>query len=165
MEAKMGKRVAAPGASCMTSCLIIAFLISSGAVAQDKRSVQYKVISTQDFIKSVNPKPGDRVRVEILNEKADQARNLNGILSSIPAATPGAKPAYHYHKNRESVIQILSGDATEMVEGKPVPLKPGDVIYIAPNIKHTMMNNSVTQEVKYMEFFSPIAPDTVQVGE
>jgi quercetin dioxygenase-like cupin family protein len=165
MEAKMGKRFAAAGASWMMGCLFVAFLISSGAVAQEKRSVHYKVISTRDFIKSVNPKPGERVRVEILNEKVDQARNLNGILASIPAATPGAKPAYHYHKNRESVIQILSGDATEMIEGKPVPLKPGDVIYIAPNVRHTMMNNSSTQEVKYMEFFSPIAPDSVQVGE
>jgi quercetin dioxygenase-like cupin family protein len=165
MEVKMSKMAAAAGASCLTGCLVVAFLISSGAVAQEKRSVQYKVISTQDFIKSVNPKPGERVRVEIVNEKVDQARNLNGILASIPAATPGAKPAYHYHKNRESVIQILSGEATEMDDGKPVLLKPGDIIYIAPNVKHTMMNNSPAQEVKYMEFFSPIAPDTVQVGE
>jgi quercetin dioxygenase-like cupin family protein len=159
----MDTRFAGAGVVWMMGCLLVAFLGSAGAAAQEKRSVQYKVISTQDFIKSVNPKPGERVRVEILNEKGDQARNLNGILSSIPPAAPGVKPAYHFHKNRESVIQILSGDVTEMVEGKPVLLKPGDVIYIAPNVKHTMVNNSPTQEVKYMEFFSPIAVDTVQV--
>jgi quercetin dioxygenase-like cupin family protein len=160
----MGKRLAKAGAAWVTGLLSITSLISSAAVAQEQGSIKYKVIKTQDFIKTANPKPGERVRVEILSEK-EQAKNLNGILASIPPDTPGAKPAYHYHKNRESVIQILSGDATEMIEGKPVPLKPGDVIFIAPNTKHTMMNNSSTQEVKYMEFFSPIAPDVVQVKE
>ena len=160
----MGNSFAKAGALWLAGFLFVISLISSGAVAQDKGAVQYKVIKTQDFIKSANPNPGERVRVEILTEK-EHARNLNGIFASIPPASPGAKPAYHYHKNRESIIQILSGDATEMIEGKPVPLKPGDVIFIAPNVKHTMMNNSSTQDVKYMEFYSPIAADSVQVKE
>jgi mannose-6-phosphate isomerase-like protein (cupin superfamily) len=52
-----------------------------------------------------------------------------------------------------------------MIDGKAVPLKPGDVIYIAPGTRHTMVNNSTTQEVKYMEFYSPVAPDVVQVKD
>lgn len=126
--------------------------------------MQYKVIKTRDFMKSANPKPGERVRLEILND-TDEAKNLHGIFGSLPPASAGAKLAYHYHKNRESIIQILSGDATEMVEGKAVPLKPGEVIFIPPNVKHSLLNNSSTQELKYMEFFSPIAPDSVQVKE
>ena len=78
---------------------------------------------------------------------------------------PGEKPQYHYHAKRDSIIQILSGDVTEWVEGKPVKLNPGDVIYIAPGTKHAMINNSSTEEAKYMEFFSPIAPDNVQVKD
>jgi len=124
--------------------------------------MQYKVIKTQDFVKAASPHPGQRARVEILTEK-DAARHLNGIFGAIPPASPGDRIAYHYHNARESIIQILSGDAIEIIEGKPVPLKPGDVIFIAPNTKHTLTNNSSTQEVKYMEFFSPVAPDLVQV--
>ena len=126
--------------------------------------MQYKVINTRDFVTSANPNPGERVRVGILTEK-DQAKNLNGIFGSLPPASSGVQLAYHYHENRESIIQILSGDATEMIEGKPILLEPGDVIFIPPNVKHTLVNNSSTQELKYMEFFSPIAPDSVQVKE
>jgi quercetin dioxygenase-like cupin family protein len=147
------------------SLVIITSLLTFTATAQEKRMTQYKVISTADFIKFANPKPGERVRVEILQEKPEQARHLNGIFASIPPGVPGEKPQYHYHQNRESVIQILAGDVTEMIEGKAVPLKPGDVIYIAPGTKHTMMNNSTTQEVKYMEFYSPTVPDVVQVKD
>lgn len=158
----MSKWFAKAGASWMMG--FIAALISSGAIAQEKGPMQYKVIKTQDFVKAANPNPGQRVRVEILSEK-DPARNLNGIFGALPPAPPGVKPAYHYHKSRESIIQILSGDAIEMIEGKPVPLKPGDVIFIAPNTKHSLVNNSSTQELKYMEFFSPIAADSVQVKD
>jgi hypothetical protein len=37
--------------------------------------------------------------------------------------------------------------------------------FIPPSTKHTLVNNSSAQEVKHMEFYSPIAPDTVQVEE
>ena len=143
---------------------MVAAVVLAPGLAGAQEAVQYKVIRTQEFINTPNPKPGERVRIAILtgNEKAG---NFNGIWASIPPAKPGDKPAYHYHKFRESIIQILSGDATEMVAGKAVPLKPGDVIFIPPNIKHTMVNNSTTQDVKYMEFYSPIAVDTVQVTE
>ena len=134
-----------------------------GAGTQEQGSLQYKVIRTQDFIKAVNSKPNERMREEILAPK--EAKNINGILSTLPPATPGAKPQYHYHTHREGIIQILSGDATEWIEGKPIPLKVGDVIFIPPYIKHTLMNNSTTQDVRYMEFYSPVPPDSVPVKE
>jgi len=143
----------------------IACLLAGTAAAQEKRSVEYKVISTTDFIRFANPHPGERLRVEILMDKPDQARSINGAFSAIPPGVPGVKVEYHYHQNRESIIQILSGDAIEMINGKAVPLKPGDVIYIAPGTRHAMINNSVINEVKYMEFYSPTAPDTVQVKD
>jgi quercetin dioxygenase-like cupin family protein len=142
-----------------------ASLVSVNAIAQDKNAVPYKVISTSDFIKVKNPRPGERLRVDVLTHGTDGAKHLSGQLSAIPPGKPGEKPQYHYHANRDSIIQILSGDVTEMIEGKPVHLKPGDVIYIAPGTKHTMVNNSTTEEVKYMEFYSPIAPDNVPVKD
>jgi quercetin dioxygenase-like cupin family protein len=159
----MGKRFGKVCGLGVLGFFLMTLLISSGAVTQEKGPIQYKVIKTQDFLKAVNPKPSERLRVEILTDK--EAKNINGILSTLPPAAPGAKPAYHYHTSREGIIQILSGDATEWIEGKPVPLKVGDVIFIPPNIKHTLMNNSTTQDVRYMEFFSPIPADSVQVKE
>jgi quercetin dioxygenase-like cupin family protein len=135
------------------------------AAAQNKAAVPYKVISTTDYIQSKNPKPGERQRIDVLTQDAEGARLVNGHLSAIPPGKPNEKPQYHYHAHRESLIQILSGDVTEMVEGKAVRLKPGDVIYIAPGAKHAMLNNSTTEEVKYMEFFTPITPDNVQVKD
>ena len=143
--------------------LLVTLLITSRGVTQEKGPIQYKVIKTQDFIKAVNPKPSERMRVQFLTPK--EAKNINGHLTTLPPATPGAKPQYHYHTHREGIVQILSGDATEWVEGKPIPLKPGDVIFIPPNIKHTLMNNSTTQDVRYMELFSPIPRDTVEVKD
>jgi quercetin dioxygenase-like cupin family protein len=148
-----------------TAIAFAALLVSLSAAAQDKSAVPYKVISTTDFIKAKNPKPGERVRVDILTQASEGAKHLSGQMSAIAPGKPGEKPQYHYHANRESIIQILAGDATEMIEGKPVHLKPGDVIYIAPGTKHSMVNNSTTEEVKYMEFYSPIAPDNVPVKD
>jgi len=125
----------------------------------------HKVITPSAFIHSANPKPGERRRVEILQPGTEGTRHLAGIFAAIPPGKPGQKPQYHYHQNRESIIQILAGDATEMVDDKAVPLKVGDVIYIAPGTRHTLMNNSTTEEVKYMEFYSPVVPDVVQVKD
>ena len=105
----------------------------------------------------------DRSKLRYPSDLTDDEWQL--IEPLIPPGKPGEKPQYHYHAHRESLIQILSGDVTEMVEGKAVRLKPGDVIYIAPGAKHAMLNNSTTVEVKYMEFFTPISPDNVQVKD
>jgi len=121
----------------------------------------FKVIRTQEFVRAANPAPGKRQRVEILSG-ADEAQQLAGIFGSIPPGRPGVKPSYHFHRRRESIIQILSGDATEMVEGKAVPLGPGDVIFLPPNVRHTLVNNSATEELKYMEFYAPTGPDVVR---
>jgi hypothetical protein len=32
-------------------------------------------------------------------------------------------------------------------------------------VKHTLMNNSATEELRYMEFYTPTAPDVVREGE
>ncbi len=126
--------------------------------------MKYKVIRTRDFVNSANPNPGQRARVETLSVQ-DQAHSLHGILGIIPAADSGKKPAYHYHRNRESIIQILSGDGTEMMDGEAVRLAPGDVIFIPPNVKHTLLNNSATLDLKYMEFYTPAGPDVVRVDD
>jgi mannose-1-phosphate guanylyltransferase len=62
---------------------------------------------------------------------------------------PGSKIDYHYHNNRESVIILLSGEAIEMIEGKEIPLKAGDIIFIPAMVKHTIMNRS-GKDLRYL---------------
>lgn len=113
--------------------------------------MHYKLIRTRDFVSAPNPNPGQRARLEILS-KQDQAQSLNGIFGIIPASGRAKQPAYHYHRSRESIIHILSGSGIEMIEGQPVSLGPGDVIFIPPNVKHTLLNDSATEDLKYVEF-------------
>jgi mannose-6-phosphate isomerase-like protein (cupin superfamily) len=124
---------------------------------------RYKLIRTGDLIKAPNPRPTERVRIPVLQESTEQAHSLNGIYGAIPPAVPGTAPGYHYHVKRESIIHVLAGDATEMIDGEAVPLKPGDIIYIAPGVKHTLVNNSTTEAVKFVEFYAPAAPDMVRL--
>jgi mannose-6-phosphate isomerase-like protein (cupin superfamily) len=127
--------------------------------------IQYKLIRTSELLATPNPKPGERVRIPVLQESSEQAHLLNGIFGCIPPAKPGGGPNYHYHLKRESIIHLLAGDATEWVEGKAVPLKPGDIIYIAPDVKHSLVNNSASEDVKFIEFYAPSAPDMVRLDD
>ncbi len=123
---------------------------------------QYKLIRTAELLGAPNSTPGERMRIPVLQEKTEGAQFLNGVYGCIPPAKPGNAPHYHYHVKRESIIHLLAGDATEWVEGKAVPLKPGDIIYLAPGVKHSLVNNSVRDDVKFIEFYAPAAPDMVR---
>jgi quercetin dioxygenase-like cupin family protein len=143
--------------------ILITFLVSFMVLAQGKEPVQYKLFKTGDFIKMTSPTPDKLYRMDILTDK-DDAKNLGGLFGIMPSAAPGTKPSYHYHKNRESVIMVLSGKGTEWVEGKAIPLKAGDVIFIRPMVKHTIVNTS-GKDFRYMEFFTypPVMSDFVPV--
>ena len=136
-----------------------------GIMAQGKEPVKFKLFKTGDIMKMTSPTPAELYRFEVLTDK-DDAKDLGGISGIMPPAAPGAKPAYHYHKDRESIIMAISGEATEMIEGKAIPLKDGDVIFIRPMVKHTIMNNS-GKDFRYIEFFTypPVMSDFVPVKD
>ena len=133
------------------------------SMAQEKEPVKFKLYKNGDLIKMTSPTPAELYRSEVLTDK-DGAKNLGGIFGIMPPAAPGAKPAYHYHKNRESVIMVVSGEATEMLEGQAIPLNAGDVIFIPPMVKHTIMNHS-GKDFRYIEFFThpPVKADFIPV--
>jgi quercetin dioxygenase-like cupin family protein len=76
----------------------------------------------------------------------------------------GSQVPYHYHKNRESIIIVISGEAIEVVEGKEIPIKAGDVLFIPAGEKHSIINRS-NQDFRYLEFFTcpPLSADFVEV--
>lgn len=71
---------------------------------------------------------------------------------------------YHYHNNRESILIAISGEAIEVIEGKEIPIKAGDVLYIPSGEKHTTINRS-DKDFRYLEFFTypPLGADFVEV--
>jgi quercetin dioxygenase-like cupin family protein len=119
-----------------------------------------KIFRSYEYAKMKNPTPGQRYRSEILTGE-DQAKDLGGILGIL---APGTSPPYHYHEKRESIIIAIHGEAVEILEGKEIPIKAGDVIFIPPGERHTTVNRS-GGEFRYLEFFTcpPVGKDFVEV--
>ena len=147
----------------MVGVLFMVFLIPSGAFAQGKELPGFKLFDTQEFNKMANPNKDKFYFNEIVNEKMN-AKHLNGLFVILPPPSTGAKLAYHYHKDRESILYFISGTGNEIVDGVKVPIKAGDVIFILPGVKHTIENTS-GKEIRYIEFFThpPVAADWVKV--
>lgn len=119
-----------------------------------------KIFKVDDYLKLNNPTPGKIFRQEILS-KDHLANELGGIFGIIVAHSKGD---YHFHNRRESLLLIISGEAAEYVEGKEHPIKAGDVIFIRPGEKHTIVNDS-DNDLRFLEFFThpPVAADKISV--
>ena len=119
-----------------------------------------KIFKTDDYIKLENPNPGKPYRPEILTTEHG-AKNIGGMLGLL---VPGSQVPYHYHNNRESIIIAISGEAIEVVEGKEIPIKAGDVLYIPSGEKHMTINRS-NKDFRYLEYFTypPATADFVEV--
>lgn len=123
---------------------------------------EMKIFKVEEYINMDNPNPGMPYRPEILTDE-HKAKNLGGIFGIL---VPGSQVPYHYHNNRESIIIVISGEATEIVEGEKIPIKAGDVMYIPAGEKHTVVNRA-DNDFRYLEFFTcpPVGADFVKVNE
>jgi len=119
-----------------------------------------KTFKIEDYIKMENPNPGEAYRPEILTHE-DRAEALGGMFGLL---APGSQVPYHYHKKRESVIIAISGEAIEVIDGKELPFKAGDIFYIQAGEKHMTVNRS-GEDFRYLEFFTspPVSADFVEV--
>ena len=121
-----------------------------------------KIFKSDEYIKMANPNPGQSYRPEILT-KDHQAKNLGGMFGLLVA---GSQVPYHYHNNRESIIIAISGEAIEVIDGKEISIKAGDILFIPAGERHTTINRS-NQDFRYIEFFTfpPLSADFVEVKE
>ena len=119
-----------------------------------------RLFRIEEYVKAANPTPGKFYRPEILTHR-DGAKNLNGIFAIL---VPGSEVPYHYHRDRESVIIGIAGEATEVLEGKEIPIEAGDILYIPPGEKHGTVNRS-GRDFRYLEFFTspPLTADFIEV--
>lgn len=119
-----------------------------------------KMFKSGEYVQMANPTPGKPYRPEIL-VKDDGAKSLGGMFGLL---VPGSQVPYHYHVNRESVIIVISGEGTEVIEGREIPIKAGDILFIPAGEKHTTINRSAN-DFRYLEFFTcpPVGADFVEV--
>jgi quercetin dioxygenase-like cupin family protein len=119
-----------------------------------------KVFRIGEHIELENPNPGEPYRPEILTDK-DGAKNLGGMFGLLP---PGTQVPYHYHTKRESVINVISGQGIEVMDGEEFPISAGDIIFVPVGVKHTTINNS-DKDLRYIEFYTnpPVGADFVEV--
>jgi quercetin dioxygenase-like cupin family protein len=118
-----------------------------------------KIIKCEDLCNIVNPSPGQAYRPEI---KLDEERfaHIGGMFGLL---VPGSQVPYHYHKDRESIVIPLSGEAVEIVEGKETVVRPGDILLIPSGEKHATANRSDC-DFRYVEFFTspPLGADFIK---
>jgi quercetin dioxygenase-like cupin family protein len=119
-----------------------------------------KMFKLEEYIIMANPTPGKSYRPEILS-KENEAKNLGGMFGLL---VTGSQVPYHYHKDRESIIIVISGEATEVIERGEIPIKAGDVLFVPAGEKHATINSS-NQDFRYLEFFTcpPLTADFVEV--
>ena len=119
-----------------------------------------RMFKVTDYVAMENPTPGVAYRPEIL-EAAHNAKDIGGMFGLLPA---GTRVPYPYHRKRESIIIVISGEATEIIEGEEIPIAAGDVLYIPAGERHATINNS-NKDFRYLEFFTcpPVAADFVEV--
>lgn len=118
-----------------------------------------KIYRSDELLRIENPTPGVRHRLNILTEQ-QHAKALAGHFSIL---FPGGSVPNHYHTKRESLIFLIAGEITEIVDGKEFPLSEGDVVFIAAGEKHRMENRS-DKDARYIEFFTPIEHDFIEVA-
>ena len=149
----------------MAGALFMAFLFPSLVAAQGNELPGFRLFDTREFVAMENPNKDKLYRAELVTDKIN-AKEVNGVFVILPTPSTGAKVAYHYHKARESILFILSGTGFETVDGRKVPVKAGDVLFILPGVKHTI-ESSPDKDIRYIEFYTrpPAGADVVEVKE
>jgi mannose-6-phosphate isomerase-like protein (cupin superfamily) len=118
-----------------------------------------KILKVEEFIRLENPNPEEAYRPEI--RLADQSiHNLGGMFGLL---VPGSQVPYHYHRDRESILVPISGQAIEIVEGEETVIGPGDILLIPAGEKHMVVNRS-GEDFRFLEFFTcpPLLSDFVK---
>ena len=72
---------------------------------------------------------------------------------------PGGGHNFHKHPDQEEVISVVSGEIEQWLESEKMTLKPGDSIFIQPDVVHASFNVS-SQPAKLMVVLGPCVGET-----
>ncbi|HOI22313.1 hypothetical protein SDC9_16557 [bioreactor metagenome] len=95
-------------------------------------------------------------RVEVLT-KDHNASAIGGMFGVLP---PNSGVPYHYHKERESVLIVLTGNGIEIINKVETNISKGDILFIPAKEEHTIINNG-KEELRFIEFYTnpPLSKD------
>lgn len=71
---------------------------------------------------------------------------------------PGFGHNFHKHPNQEEVIYVLAGEIEQWLETEKRTLKPGDSVFISPDVVHASFNVG-TQTARLLVVLSPCVGD------
>ena len=74
-----------------------------------------------------------------------------GIHLAIATIPPGCASSPHYHVNCESAIYVVRGTGRFIIGDNldnPLPIGPGDFIYVPPDAVHQPVNDSQTEPLE-----------------
>jgi uncharacterized cupin superfamily protein len=121
-----------------------------------------KKLNIDEFIKTEIAAQGLNSKIEILTDCG--AQKITGVFGFVRPGGQGGD--YHFHEKDEHIIIIIDGEGIELVEGKEIPVKAGDVLFVPSGEKHTTINNS-DKDLRYIGFLTCSSPgkrDVVEVN-
>jgi quercetin dioxygenase-like cupin family protein len=90
----------------------------------------------------------DSGRAKIVSLPSETQFAPNGIVSRTLLRTPGSRTVLfgfaegqeltEHTSTQHALIQILAGECEFYLDGKPRRLKPGDLLYMPPNLPHAV---------------------------
>ena len=64
------------------------------------------------------------------------------LLVGLNAFEPGQEHALHAHAGQDKVYQVIEGEGLFLLEGKELPMKPGDLLVAPDGVPHGVRNDS-----------------------
>jgi len=100
-----------------------------------------------------------RKRIYLVTPKLFGTKAVKGEMIIYP---PGTAAAEHHHEGAEHFMYVLRGRGTVYADGRPYPVRKGDMIYYPDRERHYLEAAS-DEELVFAEFFAPAEFKTVWV--
>jgi quercetin dioxygenase-like cupin family protein len=113
-----------------TSLLTVLLWVSAGCVRAPTVPVRY-VVSTADAA-TFRIAQGKGTAILLVNEETGARAASMGVLE----LQGGSGVPEHIHENSVEMLYVEEGEAEMSVEGKTLPVRPGDAVYIPAGTRH-----------------------------
>ncbi|GHF69253.1 cupin [Streptomyces mashuensis] len=102
---------------------------------------------------AANRRRGGELRVTLSPRTVGCTSGFGGVLR----LEPGEYVSEHYHPYSEEFLHVVSGRLEMAVDGEPVPLGPGDSLYVPIGVRHRLVNTG-DEPATGVFHLSPLAP-------
>jgi quercetin dioxygenase-like cupin family protein len=89
----------------------------------------------------------------------DEASVGSDVGLSLGTFLPGAVVAEHVHAGAAELLYVLSGELEVTISGRPVTVREGSAVYIAPDAPHSARVIGAIEQVKVVQVYSPGGPE------